>query len=103
LREALGLNTEIQAASRKTLFAPGEGNLVPYPKEKVLPVSCKAFLHITMQTNSYNIADGGLAQEPFVANLSETFQDEMMFNLDFLDDRAWTSGLGEVPLFGGPT
>ncbi|PMD57437.1 uncharacterized protein K444DRAFT_632532 [Hyaloscypha bicolor E] len=48
-------------------------------------------------------SDGALSQEPFVANVQETFQDEMMFNLDFLDDRAWTSALNEVPLFRGST
>jgi hypothetical protein len=31
---------------------------------------------------------------------TEPFQDEMLFNLDFLDERAWDMGIGEVPLFG---
>jgi hypothetical protein len=48
-----------------------------------------------------NAIDGAvLAQEPSVGQVPDYFQDEMTFNLDFLDDRPWSMGLGEVPMFG---
>lgn len=56
-----------------------------------------------LQTNLYNIAAAAIVHEPSMAQFPEPFQDEMLFNLDFLDDRVWNMGMGDVSMFGGAT
>jgi hypothetical protein len=44
---------------------------------------------------------GGLAQEASADDFTGFSQNEMIFDLDFLDESGWNLGLGEVPVFGG--
>jgi hypothetical protein len=39
-------------------------------------------------------------QGHLAAQLSESLQEQMLFNLDFMDDLGWNSWLGEMPMFG---
>jgi hypothetical protein len=64
-------------------------------------VSSESFLSLTLYADIDNKAGVAQAQEPPTTQFTETFPDEMMFSLDFSDDRVWGLGTGDVQLFGG--
>jgi hypothetical protein len=64
------------------------------------PVSCKTSFCRFSNIDLNDIDGVVLAQEPSMGQFPEYFQEDMTFNLDFLDDRAWSMGMGEVPMFG---
>jgi len=52
-------------------------------------------------TQARDAFSGAFPQQTSATQIPEPFQDDMLFSLDFLDDRAWNLGMNEGPLFGG--